>query len=148
MMAQNIQHTLCKPAATVTPIDEPVYHGKSDGCSTAATSSRPLIEEIAENEAFLTLVRTIERARVRKKTLIEVIDDTNALLIDQLPFGAEFNPADLNLSKSAQDHLNWLLANLDQTNQVLRTALNHLRNLYGNAYECRRYVYKVFMLNR
>jgi hypothetical protein len=136
-IVRKIRYTPTTPASTATPICEPKYNGMSVNCVAATPSPRSLIDEVAEHEAFFTLVRTIERARVRKKTLIEVIDDTNALMIGHLPFGADFVPAELQLSKSAQEHLKWLLANLDQTNLVLHTALNHLRTLYGNAYEYR-----------
>jgi hypothetical protein len=118
-----------------------LYNAKLPTETDVGPNSSLLIEEIAEYEAFLTIIRTIERARERKKLLIDVLDDTNALLVGQLPFGDDFVPIDLNLSKPAKTHLDWLLANLDRTNHVLRAAMSHLRTLYGGAYQIMSYVF-------
>ena len=92
-----------------------------------SAKSLSLVDQVAENEAFLTLLNTIDQARRRKGDILSILEDTNAFVLrhhrnveKQLP----------RLSKPAQDHLQWLVANLDRTNSVLRTALNHLHTLY------------------
>lgn len=52
----------------------------------------------------------------------------------QVPSGQVNHPAQLDLSESAREHFDWILANLDRVNQVLATAMKHLRLLYGDAY--------------
>jgi hypothetical protein len=96
-------------------------------------SVRSLKEDIAEHEAFITLLDVIETARSRKKELLGLIEDANALMTDQLPFGGHDSSV-VNLSDSAKKHLRWLWTNLGRTNKVLDTSLKHLRTLYGDVY--------------
>jgi hypothetical protein len=92
-------------------------------------STRSLVEEIAENEAFLKLISIIEKTTRRKKDLLAIINDSNQLLGHQVK--TDCKP---EMSATTREHIDWILDNLERTNQVLNTAMNHLRIIYGEAY--------------
>lgn len=121
------------------PVDysqpEEAKNGKLGISSVAGDKRRtkPLLEEIANHEAFITLLEVIDTARNRKSDLLTLIEDANALMVDLLPFG-EDSSTRVDLSSRVNSHILWLRKNLDQTNQVLAVSMQYLRSLYGNVY--------------
>lgn len=92
-----------------------------------------LLEVVADYDGFLTLMEVVDAARKRKLELLGLLEDANALMVNRLPFGdgARDSP---ELSRGAKEHLAWLRSNLEQTNQVLRSASDYLRLLFGDSY--------------
>jgi len=92
-----------------------------------------LLEVVADRDAFVTLMEVVDVARSRKLELLGLIEDASALMVNRLPFG-DGGGGNTELSPEAKEHLGWLRANLVQTEQVLNSASDYLRMLYGNAY--------------
>jgi hypothetical protein len=101
------------------------------GCTTGG--DKTLFEQVAEHEAFLTLLEIVDTARARKSALLDLIDDAKTLAVDRLPFG-EDAATNAVLSPDTEQHVKWLRLNLERTNEVLDAALGYLRMLYGPAY--------------
>jgi hypothetical protein len=95
--------------------------------------SNSLLEEVAEHEALLTLMRCVETASARKKMLLDAMEDFNAHMAQRLPFGDD-SSAKPEMPLQEEQHFTWLLANLEQTNRLLERALRSLRTMYGDAY--------------
>lgn len=93
----------------------------------------PLLEVVANHEAFVSLLETIDIARNRKRNILSLIEDANGLMVANLPFGDDDAPS-LCLSRPTEDHITWLRTNLERTNQVLDVAMEYLRTLHGEAY--------------
>jgi hypothetical protein len=107
--------------------------------------SRPhsLLDDVANYDAFLSLLNVIDIVRNRKRDILLLIEDANTLAIDQLPFGVGDDEAEeierttarsVNLSPSAKDHLLWLQRSLERTNLVLYTVMDYFRTLYGESF--------------
>jgi hypothetical protein len=124
----------------------PVYHTKPKSCNGKAVKpgeipadtapqdrAKPLLEEVANHGAFVSLLEVIDTARNRKRDLLSLIEDANTLMVGHLPFGDDDAPG-VCLSRPAEEHISWLRTNLERTDQVLDTALEYLRVLYGAAY--------------
>jgi hypothetical protein len=103
---------------------------RSEGKSRECIS---LLEEVAEREAFVTLMSCIETASARKKMLLNAMEDFNAHMAQRLPFGDDSSVAPA-MPPQEKRHYTWLLANLEQTNRLLERALSSLRSMYGDAY--------------
>jgi hypothetical protein len=104
-----------------------------------------LMDRIVNHEAFTTLLEVIDTARNRKRNLLACLEDANAVMVENLPFG---NPSTSSVSAAysgaLRDHKAWIENNLVETSQVLATAMEYLRALYGKAYLPRVYVFFFF----
>jgi hypothetical protein len=95
----------------------------------------PLLDRIANYEAFTTLLEVIDTARNRKHDLLACLEDANSLMVENLPFGYPCNSSvSTTYSGALQDHRAWIESNLVETCQVLATAMEFLRTLYGESY--------------
>jgi hypothetical protein len=113
----------------------------SGGSSLGTHKSTKIIaqsvsEQVAELEAFLVLLKTIEQARYLKNDVLSILDDASSMIarhmpLDGVPIHAE--KSSLPMSKSAREHIDWLVANLDRVGLISRTAMNHLQKLYTNS---------------
>jgi len=96
-------------------------------------------EEVAEHESLVTLMALIDASFSRKKMILGAIEEVHTIMVQHLPFGEDPSIVQ-KTSEKVDQHYTWLLANLEATNQVLETALGHLRTLYGKAYLVQRSV--------
>lgn len=77
----------------------------------------PMREQVAEREMLGHIISVLQAATLRKKLLLDEIEKLDSM-------DAETNEEDRV----------WLLANLEETNETLNSALQHLRLLYGDLY--------------
>jgi DIRP len=115
-------------------IDSTVRSSKTASKHDESAKKATLFDTIANQEAFLTLLEVIDIARNRKGDLLTSIEDANALLVNNLPMGEIDGAPKRVLSHETQEHLRWLLFNLERTDYILGSALKQLRLLYGSAY--------------
>jgi hypothetical protein len=76
------------------------------------------------------LLGAAESAIHRKALIIDAMDATNAQNVINLPFGDESYSSSAEPDSFNRGHYAWLLANLDEANQTLSSAMYHLRSLY------------------
>jgi DIRP len=100
-----------------------------------SSTSKKLVEAIANQDAFLALLEIIDMSRIRKYEILSLISDANTLAVDILPFGddEESEQTVPILSKNVRDHIQWLHSNLNQTNQVLCAATDIFQALYDGS---------------
>lgn len=100
-----------------------------------------LLDKIANHEAFTSLLEVIDMARNRKHDLLACLEDTNALMVGNLPFGdSDDSSMPASYSCPLEMHVAWIRTNLEETNRILATAMKYLRTLYGEAYLPQMYV--------
>jgi hypothetical protein len=91
---------------------------------TPQVRPKPLLDDVANHDAFVTLLEVIDTARDRKRDLLLLLDEVNAHTSElQEP-----------LSRDARAHVSWLRSNLDRTDVVLRSAMAYLQSLYSEAF--------------
>ena len=103
--------------------------------SSLSAPSRKFVEEVANRDAFLTLMEVIDIAGIHKSDILSLIADANTLMVDFLPFGEEDERMEQSipvLFKPTEDYLQWLHDNLSRTNHVLGVATDFFQSLYGN----------------
>jgi hypothetical protein len=134
--------TLCdelKRALSFAPLNLPpslakVAIGNIESQSTANASLTGLRDKVAEREMLSLLLTVAENASRRKEMLLNAMEETCTRQADKLPFGDEEFASSAGPPLQIQGQYAWLRANLDETNQTLRTAMYYLRALYGKAY--------------
>jgi DIRP len=101
-----------------------------------STSTQSLAERIAEREAFLVMLNTIEQAMRLKADILSILDDATTMMMKG------HHPPNINdttgtstcikhnLSTPAREHIDWLLSNLGRVNIIIKTATHHLQTLY------------------
>jgi hypothetical protein len=110
-----------------------VKPGKKPSDIVQQDHAEPLLEAVANHDAFISLLEVIDTARNRKRGVLSLIEDANTLMVAHLPFGDD-DAAGLCLSRPAEDYISWLRTNLERTDQVLDVAMEYLRAMYGGAY--------------
>lgn len=101
--------------------------------SSLSTDSRKLLDDVANYDAFLTLMEVIDSAGMRTADILSLISDANTLAIEYLPFGEENdkpNQPGPFLSATTQEYLQWLHDNLRKTSRTLNVATDYFHTLY------------------
>jgi hypothetical protein len=82
---------------------------------------------------LIHLLSTLEAAIQRKDHLLGALDAANAQHVTNLPFGdgdiVSISEPDLFI----KSHVSWLLANLEETNEVISATLKYMRPIYHMA---------------
>jgi hypothetical protein len=81
-------------------------------------------DEEAERNILISIMAIADTATKRKKMILEALEKSNVLT------GSEHTTS-LRVMKENQA---WLLANLEQTNRTLDSALLHMQVMYGKGY--------------
>lgn len=105
--------------------------------NTLSALSKKLLEEAANDDAFLTLMEVIDTVGMRKSDILSLISDANTLAIDFLPFGEEDEQNEEStfiMSDETKDYLHWLHDNLRRTNDILVCATDYFQTLYGDSF--------------
>jgi hypothetical protein len=101
--------------------------------NTARVSSNDVLSEAAERDMLIHLLSTLEAAIQRKDHLLGALDAANAQHVTNLPFGdgdiVSISEPDLFI----KSHVSWLLANLEETNEVISATLKYMRPIYHMA---------------
>lgn len=117
--------------AKIALLDTMVANG---GVSTKDVSTKKsMVDQLAEREALVDLIGTIDAALKRKTMLLDAIDKCNQ---DVLSMREKHGQDAVKLAESSpfMEHYSWLQANLRITNQTLDSALVLLRTMYGESY--------------
>jgi hypothetical protein len=105
--------------------------------NTLSALSKKLLEEAANDDAFLTLMEVIDTVGMRKSDILSLISDANTLAVDFLPFGEEEEQNEEStfiMSDETKDYLHWLHDNLRRTNDILVCATDYFQTLYGDSF--------------
>ena len=105
--------------------------------NTLSALAKKLLEEAANDDAFLTLMEVIDTVGMRKSDILSLISDANTLAVDFLPFGEEEEQNEEStsiMSDETKDYLHWLHDNLRRTNDILVCATDYFQTLYGDSF--------------
>ena len=106
----------------------------NENISTKDTSpEKSIVDKVAEREALVDLIGTIDAALKRKTLLLDAIDKCNKDILSLREKHGQDAVKSLE-SSPFMGHYSWLQANLRTTNQSLDSALVMLRTMYGESY--------------
>jgi hypothetical protein len=114
----------------------PTHKAHSNGDMKAqegAGRPKPLLEDVANHDAFVTLLEVIETARNRKRDLLSLIEDANNLALAGKSNDVNGDVSKHVVSETTREHMSWVRDNLDRTDLILQTATNFLRTLYSDS---------------
>lgn len=87
--------------------------------------------KIEEREILGRLLNTIKHANTRKAMILDAIEKHQELQDNEA--ASKMDPITRNPERRRK-HYDWLLANLEATNNTLEAALAQMRLMYGKAY--------------
>jgi hypothetical protein len=96
-------------------------------------SPNDVLSEAAERDTLIHLLSSSESAIRRKDVLLSALDATNTQQVTNLPFGDAGIGSIEEPDPFLKSHVSWLLANLDETNEVISATLKYLRPMYHMA---------------
>jgi hypothetical protein len=82
---------------------------------------------------LIHLLSTLEAAIRRKEHLLGALDAANAQHVTNLPFGDADMVSIFEPDLFIKSHVSWLLANLEETNEVINGTLKYMRPMYHMA---------------
>jgi hypothetical protein len=114
----------------------PTHKARSNGGMKAQEGSgrpKPLLDDVANHDAFVTLLEVLETARNRKRDLLSLIEDANNLALAGTSNNVNGGVSEHVVSETTREHMSWVRDNLDRTELILQTAMHFLRTLYSDS---------------
>jgi hypothetical protein len=91
-------------------------------------SPNDILSDAAERDTLIHLLSTSESAIRRKDHLLRALDAANTQQVTNLPFGDVKSIEEPD--PFVESHVSWLLANLEETNEVISATLKYMRPMY------------------
>jgi hypothetical protein len=115
----------------------PTNKARSNGGSMKAQEGtgrpKPLLDDVANHDAFVTLLEVIDTARNRKRDLLALIEGANNLALAGKSNDVYGVVSERAVSGTTREHMSWVRDNLDRTDLILQTATHFLRTLYSDS---------------